>query len=631
MKSESSSVSELAFIFKLLPLFHEVDSVDRLFRLLLAIVTSGKVVGYRRAVLLVPDPDAGTIRGRYGVERAASGQSGTPRAAAPESGFAEMARSVFENYERADASDLTVMARAYAVPMGWHRSAIVKALRTTYPVLAERGLSEFATDTFFDFFGVSSYIAVPVEIDRRVAAVIAVDRTERGAGGSAEEISVLYSVVQQAGAAAHRLLEGAADRRKARILLKLQESLQNATTSSEMTESLRAALSMICRAIEASACVVSDARSRRSIRVESPHRTGETAPEAEIRGIEDLLARVAGALAPAGGNGSDPRLAEDARDHVAHFLAFPIVSGGEAVGAIAAYTVKSDERARLDGFREGDNVFLELCAAVIASAVRVRRANERIRRLENVAEEIGSHLVREREKSRIGDKSIEFHQHVDESLNRIEEILGGESPADNLEGVQSVVASMREHSATHWDDVISDTTSYAMTDLFDLVGRAVEGRRDEAEKRGVEIATRIPQKGVELLLDRESVSDAIDRILEATLSSLGAGEKMLVECSTGDGRVTVCIADTGPGLPGDAVSRLFMPFVAIAERGEGKRALSLAGNVLRRHSASITVRSSRSWRTILALTFPAAAGRDRRKRKPDRRKRGERRVATSSA
>ena len=148
MKTTESAVSELAFMFKLLPLFHEVETIDKVYRLLLGIVTSGRTVGDRRAMLFEPDEASGVIRGRYGAEPPIR----LPGEDAHNSSFEELAKDVFRIYENIDGGDLTLKARAYSVPLGWHRSALVKSILSRYPVLAERSLSEFATDTFFDFF-----------------------------------------------------------------------------------------------------------------------------------------------------------------------------------------------------------------------------------------------------------------------------------------------------------------------------------------------------------------------------------------------------------------------------------------------------------------------------------------------
>jgi signal transduction histidine kinase len=111
---------------------------------------------------------------------------------------------------------------------------------------------------------------------------------------------------------------------------------------------------------------------------------------------------------------------------------------------------------------------------------------------------------------------------------------------------------------------------------------------------------------------------------------------VLVECSTTDEKAVVCIADTGRGLPGNLLSRLFMPFAPMdgAERDDDPQgAMSLAGDILHRHSGEITVKSSPSWKTILVVTFPLAANSDRRRgRHGDRRRarRGDRRTPSKA-
>ncbi len=101
---------------------------------------------------------------------------------------------------------------------------------------------------------------------------------------------------------------------------------------------------------------------------------------------------------------------------------------------------------------------------------------------------------------------------------------------------------------------------------------------------------------------------------------------MSIECSTSDDRVLLCFADNSEGLPGDIISRLFMPFESAAVEDEKKRALSLAGEVIQKHAGEIMIKSSHSWKTILILSFPGAANRDRRKIYRERRRRQDRRL-----
>lgn len=632
MKSAEMAVSELSFLFKLLPLLQDVDTIDRLYRLVLAIVTSGQTVGYPRAMILVPDERDGVVRGRYGLERSERGSASAARRddGAP-CGFDEMARSVFKSFEQVDAGDLTVKVRSYSVPMIWHRSAIVKAVRANYPVLAHRGLSEFATDTFFDFFGVTSYIAIPMEFDHHVMAVLAVDRSSRENRGSADEIdeiSVLYSVVQQTAAAARNLLELSNNRRKARILSKLHESIHSASTASEFEESLKAALAMVCRAVGASACFMKDGSSRKTICVESTDRSGEGHHDgrAVAEAMEGILEFSAGALETVGGDGSHARVRGDAKDRLAFFFSCPLLVGRNGVGALAVYTSPEDNRARLEDFKPSDKKFIELCAGVAASAIELRRSRERVGRLEDFAQEMSSSLVRERERSRIGDRSIEYHMKLSGDLNRLRGLLGGDDEPGKRTEAAEAVDSMQSYAGAYWDEVLSDKASYAMTDLFELARRTAEAWRSDAEKKGVHLAVSIPEGGANLLLDRDRVTDALEKIFATTLSCLGAGDKVLVECYLAGDRALVCVADNGMGLPGDTISRLFMPFVNTDDDADAQRALSLAGDVLQKHSAEILIKSSPSWRTILVLSFPLAAGRDRRKRALDRRGRRERRV-----
>jgi nitrogen-specific signal transduction histidine kinase len=93
---------------------------------------------------------------------------------------------------------------------------------------------------------------------------------------------------------------------------------------------------------------------------------------------------------------------------------------------------------------------------------------------------------------------------------------------------------------------------------------------------------------------------------------------VLLEASAAEDRVVLLIADTAGKIDGTLLSRLFMPFVTPAEDPD-PGAMSAAGDILQRHGGEITVKSSPSWKTILAISFPIASNRDRRESRKERR------------
>ena len=71
----------------------------------------------------------------------------------------------------------------------------------------------------------------------------------------------------------------------------------------------------------------------------------------------------------------------------------------------------------------------------------------------------------------------------------------------------------------------------------------------------------------------------------------------------------------------------------VGENGAGKSTLMKVLSGVYPHgdySGDILIKSSMSWKTILILSFPKGANRDRRKSRRDRRRRRERRTAVTS-
>jgi hypothetical protein len=142
---------------------------------------------------------------------------------------------------------------------------------------------------------------------------------------------------------------------------------------------------------------------------------------------------------------------------------------------------------------------------------------------------------------------------------------------------------------------------------------------------GVDVSERVPADGPELLMHRESVRTALDSIIRVLSAHVAPGDRVLFECASTAGKAVLLVADTAGKVDGTLLSRLFMPFGAGPAGDDGEEAqasMAAAGDILQRHAGEITVKSSPSWRSILAISFPVASNRDRRSQRRDRRRAG---------
>jgi hypothetical protein len=209
----------------MLQVLPEADSINKIYMMLLAFATAWRTIGFQRAYLLLVDHRQHVVKGHIAAEQQPfpDEEDGARR---DRPSFDVMAKTVFENFEQIESSDLTLKTRTFSVPLDWHRSAIIKAVTSEFPVMAEGQMTEFATDPFLDFFGTNTYIAIPVKIHGRVGAVLA---AENGIGDhkiDVDDVSMVFSLSQHASAAIERLLDASDHNRKARVFRKIQEMLR---------------------------------------------------------------------------------------------------------------------------------------------------------------------------------------------------------------------------------------------------------------------------------------------------------------------------------------------------------------------------------------------------------------------
>jgi PAS domain S-box-containing protein len=111
----------------------------------------------------------------------------------------------------------------------------------------------------------------------------------------------------------------------------------------------------------------------------------------------------------------------------------------------------------------------------------------------------------------------------------------------------------------------------------------VNGRNDI--KTHLDIAKLPIIKGDEVLL-RQAFTNLIQNAVEAML----AGGDLTIKSSTGD-FLEVTLSDTGPGIAGDLVDKIFLPFFTTKDRGTGL-GLSLVQKIIVSHGGTISIDGS---------------------------------------
>jgi signal transduction histidine kinase len=494
----------------------------------------------------------------------------------------------------------------------------------------DRRLGEFSSDPFFEVFSSSVYVAIPLRLRGVVNAVLVADNADADRPIAVEDISLIYSMSQQAVTAMDRLYEAADNARKFRVLRKLQDALAAVEDPKRFADAVSAMLSMTARAIGATGALLKDPVRKKLTHVKTVDEVDATDRETDISitdSFDDILDRAAGSMKPVRGDETHPLLNEASARVVRHFLALPLLAGGECLGATAVY-VEGFAAAGREGneFSARDRLFFELCAGMLAERLDSLYKAEQVRRTQRLFDEVQSNWLRERASTRSGQRAEEHHDAVVSRLRDVTRALTGkESLGLRVASARELLESIESEATAFREELAAERDSLELVDLFALVKAVVEEWAPPVRAAGVDVKLRVPERGPVLLMNRESVSTALVNILRILAAHVSKGDRAMIECSASADKAVILVADTAGTVDGSLLSRLFMPFTSPSVDTDPQAAMSVAGDIIQRHGGEITVRSSSSWKTILAISFPAASNTDRRARRDRRGRPGDRR------
>lgn len=133
-----------------------------------------------------------------------------------------------------------------------------------------------------------------------------------------------------------------------------------------------------------------------------------------------------------------------------------------------------------------------------------------------------------------------------------------------------------------------------------------------AGKRGVRLDSRLPKHHVQAHADIGMIESVLENLMENAIRHTPAGGAIVLEVVPKPDRVTICVIDTGRGIPDDELPHIFDRYYHV-DRGEmsdvGRTGLGLAitRHVVELHGGTIDVESAIGKGTTFSFDLPVRA------------------------
>jgi two-component system sensor histidine kinase HydH len=299
---------------------------------------------------------------------------------------------------------------------------------------------------------------------------------------------------------------------------------------------------------------------------------------------------------------------------------------GAAVGALSGYNIAKSLRQRLVELRVPIQSASGSLDAVVGP-VEVRSGAD----VEDIEESLNSLAARvsdvvqrlqaaERESLRndqlasLGQLAAGLAHELRNPLTAIRTLVeaartGG--PSAQLDGRDLEVV---DEELTRLDATLQSFLDYARPpklqrraiDLRDVIDRTVLLVKPRAEQQSVSLEVAQPTIPVRVNADPEQLRQVVLNLLLNALDAVGSGGRIEVGAQedVAQRRVTLTIADNGPGIAASIRDKLFEPFVSSKAAGTGL-GLTICRRIVENHGGTITVDNRPTGGPIFTIQLPA--------------------------
>jgi two-component system, NtrC family, sensor kinase len=146
----------------------------------------------------------------------------------------------------------------------------------------------------------------------------------------------------------------------------------------------------------------------------------------------------------------------------------------------------------------------------------------------------------------------------------------------------------------------------AEIEINDLLRRAFRLAGVTAGTSEIEFSLDTDPAGVVVSVDAEQMERVFINLFSNAIDAMKGRGYLKVTVRSKGGAVTITVADSGRGMPAEAVEKIFEPFYTTKDKGTGL-GLAIVFNIITRHGGDIKVESREGQGTSFTITLPSGA------------------------
>ncbi|NNC77955.1 MAG: HAMP domain-containing histidine kinase [Woeseiaceae bacterium] len=141
-----------------------------------------------------------------------------------------------------------------------------------------------------------------------------------------------------------------------------------------------------------------------------------------------------------------------------------------------------------------------------------------------------------------------------------------------------------------------------------VIEKVVDNAQLEADHKNVTIKLGVSGDNVFVPVNDLLLGSAIENVLRNAIQAAPNGSQVRVAGRINGNNVEIRIADTGPGVPDDALKKIFEPFVRLDTNRSGSGiGLAITARVLERIGGSVAAENANDGGLTVTLTIPVVA------------------------